>query len=319
MSKVNGIRRGKGLSVETIGCILCGGAGNRVVIEENGYQGRRCDACGIIFVSPRPSLEDISAIYASDTAHVSSAHQVRPSVGGRLHARHTLRLLRRFRKSGRVVEIGAGGGHFVTEARSAGYEVSAVEANPVPRDHIRSLGIPCTDTLEADCDIVYACDVLSHFYDPESDLRDIHAHLGKAGLIVLETGNLGDVQERYFNRFVEFQYPDHLFLFGERALRELLGRTGFRVVSVRRYNILPNLWLYRTKDRMRRAFRAKVRVGRATGGAASRTAMPQPSAAGSWKRDAFDISIHFTRYGLGRVLPKRGRPQTIIVVAEKTG
>ena len=68
---------GRGLSVETIGCILCGGAGNRVVIEENGYQGRRCDACGIIFVSPRPSREEVSAIYARDTAHVSSAHQLR--------------------------------------------------------------------------------------------------------------------------------------------------------------------------------------------------------------------------------------------------
>ena len=305
--------------METIGCILCGGTGNRVVIEENGYQGRRCDACGIIFVSPRPSLEDISAIYASDTAHVSSAYQVRPSVGGRLHARHTLRLLRRYRKSGRLVEIGAGGGHFVTEARSAGYEVSAVEANPVPRDHIRSLGIPCTDTLDADCDVVYACDVLSHFYDPEAEMRDIHAHLGNAGLLVLETGNLGDVQERYFGRFAKFQYPDHLFFFGERALRELLGRTGFRVVSVSRYNILPNLWVLRAKERVRRAFGAKERVGRAAGGAASKTAMPQTSDAGSWKRDAFAISIHFTRYGLGRVLPKRGRPQTIIVVAERIG
>jgi SAM-dependent methyltransferase len=302
--------------METIGCILCGGTGNRVVIEENGYQGRRCDACGIIFVSPRPSLEDISAIYASDTAHVSSAYQVRPSVGGRLHARHTLRLLRRYRKSGRLVEIGAGGGHFVTEARSAGYEVSAVEANPVPRDHIRSLGIPCTDTLEAHCDIVYACDVLSHFYDPESEMRDIHAHLGKDGLLVLETGNGGDVLERYFSRFAKFQYPDHLFFFGELALRELLSRTGFRVVSVSRYNILPNLWVFRTKERIRRALGAKDRVGRAAAGAASPKAAPQRSAAGSWKRDALDIAVHFTRYGLGRILPKRGRPQTIIVVAE---
>jgi SAM-dependent methyltransferase len=221
--------------------------------------------------------------------------------------------LRRYRESGRLVEIGAGGGHFVTEARSAGYEVSAVEANPVACDHIRSLGIPCTDTLESDCDIVYACDVLSHLYDPESTLRDIHTHLGKAGLLVLETGNLGDVEDRYLNRFVRFQYPDHLFFFGEEAVRRLLGRTGFRVVSVSRYNILPNLWLHRTKDRVRRV------TGGATGGATGRAATPQPSAAGSRKHDAFDISVHYSRYGLGRILPKRGRPQTIIVVAERVG
>ena len=226
------LREGSGM--ETIGCPLCGRAGDRVVIEENGYQGRRCDACGLIFVSPRPPRADIAAIYDRDTAHVSSSQQVRPSAVARLEARHTLRLVRLYRTSGRLVDVGAGGGHFVVEARLAGYQVSAVEANPASRDHIRSLGIPCADTLEGHFDIVYACDVLSHFYDPESEIRTMHAHLSEHGLLVLETGNLGPYHERYFNRFRRFQYPDHLFFFGERALLELLGRTGFRVVAVKR-------------------------------------------------------------------------------------
>jgi SAM-dependent methyltransferase len=115
------------------------------------------------------------------------------------------------------------------------------------------MGIPCSQTLEATCDIVYSCDVLSHFYDPPHEMRDIHAHLAQGGLLVLETGNLGDVDERFLSRFSSFQYPDHLFFFGERALCELLDRAGFRILSVSRYNILPNLWVYRAKERIRPA------------------------------------------------------------------
>lgn len=293
--------------METINCILCGQAGDRVVIVENGFQGRRCDACGVIFISPRPSRAEIATIYAADTAHVSSAGQVRPSAGARLHARLTLNLLRRHRARGRLVEIGAGGGHFAVAARTAGYDVSATEMNPVDREQIRSLGIPCSESIDAECDIVYARDVLSHFYDPASELKTIHSHLRPTGLLVLETGNLGDVDERYLSCFNRFQYPDHLFFFGEGALRRLLAGAGFRVVAVHRYGILPSLWVLRMKERF---------VTAAPGREASRSAGPSP-ARGGWKRDALGVVLHLVQYPLGRLLARRGRPQTIIVVAEK--
>jgi hypothetical protein len=119
--------------MEKSACVMCGGAGDRVVIEEDGFKGRRCDRCGLIFVSPRPSLEDIASLYSHDDAHVPTSQQVRPqTTEGRLHDRLVLRLLRRYRTSGRLVEIGAGGGRFVAQARAEGYEVSAVESQPHP-------------------------------------------------------------------------------------------------------------------------------------------------------------------------------------------
>ena len=293
--------------METIDCILCGQAGDRVVIVENGFQGRRCDACGVIFVSPRPSRAEVATIYASDAAYVSSAGQIRPSAGERLHAQLTLNLLRRHRARGRLVEIGGGGGHFAVAARTAGFDVSVTEMNPVDCEQIRSLGIPCSESLDADCDIVYACDVLSHFYDPDSELRTIHSHLRPAGLLVLETGNLGDVDERYLSRFSRFQYPDHLFFFGEVSLRRLLAGAGFRVVAVHRYGILPSLWALAMKERL---------VAAAPGREASRGVRSSP-AKGSWKRDALGIVLHLVRYSLGSFLAQPGRPHTIIVVAEK--
>lgn len=301
--------------MEAIECVLCGGAGDGAVIEENGFQGIRCEKCGIIFVTPRPSLDDVMSLYSSDSAHVSSAQQVRPStVGDRLHDRLTLRLLRRYRTSGRLVEIGAGGGHFAANARAAGYDVSAVEANPILCSYLSSVGIPSSRTLETDSDILYSCDVLSHFHDPLSEMRRMHSHLKEGGLLVLETGNFGDVQQRYLRRIPTFQYPDHLFFFGERALRELLRRSGFRVLYMRRYSLLPSLWVFRMKERIASA--SATSGSAELQGSSSISTSPRSSAV-TWKRQAFSIALYYLRHGLGRLLPKRGRPQTIIVVAER--
>jgi SAM-dependent methyltransferase len=296
------------MTLETIECVLCGGAGDRVVIEENGYQGRRCDSCGLIFVSPRPTADDVVSLYAHDGAYVPSQQQMRvPSFADRLHDRRTLGLLRRYRTDGRLTEIGAGGGHFVTEARLMGFDVSAVELNPILREHIESLDIPCTGSLEADADILYSCDVLSHFHDPFREMQGMHDRLSDDGLLVLETGNLGDVDVRYLNRFSRFQYPDHLFFFGESALRELLSRTGFEVLATRRYNILASLWLYRAKDRLRPQH----------GSLGPRPTDSNASPKVAWKHQVFGVSMYFARYVLGAILPKRGRPQTMVVVAKR--
>ena len=44
--------------------------------------------------------------------------------------------------------------------------------------------------------------------------------LKPGGLHIFETGNLADVDHRYLKLFKAFQYPDHLFFYGDRSLGE---------------------------------------------------------------------------------------------------
>lgn len=163
--------------METIGCIFCKNKENdaRIVIEENGFLGRKCPHCGLIYISPRPTPAEIVNLYQRDQAHASAESHLRADFTKRLHAGHSLSILERYKKQGHLLEIGAGAGYFLDEARKAGFDVYGIELNPTQTDFInRKLDIPCeTTTLTGSYDnkifdIIYHCDVISHFYDPIS-------------------------------------------------------------------------------------------------------------------------------------------------------
>lgn len=285
--------------MDEIRCILCGRKGE-VAIEENGFFGRRCGGCGLVYVSPRPSAEETLKIYEHDASQTMARQHITKTREpyALAHARHTLRIIARHQTTGSLLELGPGGGLFLHEAQQRGFEVYGLEPNPVQVAFIeQQFGIRCeTRPFSAETfgarrfDIIYHCNVLSHFHDPLDELAKMHNKLHDGGILVLETGNFGDVASRYYpliRRTERFQLPEHLFFFGERALMEALSRVGFVTQAVYRYSRIPEkraptvlrmLGLIRFASRLR----------------------------------------FFIKYRLGRWFPKRRRPQTLIVVAAKS-
>ncbi len=50
--------------MEDISCIFCKTSQkDRIVIEENGFMGKKCSRCGLIYISPRPTLLEIDRLY----------------------------------------------------------------------------------------------------------------------------------------------------------------------------------------------------------------------------------------------------------------
>lgn len=315
--------------LQSISCIFCGtGAPSEVVIKENGFQGNQCQECGLIFVSPRPNLQDIIDLYGHDEAHVPAGAHLSAGYAKRLYARHALRIVRKHKASGAILEIGAGAGLFLDEARDQGFEPFAIEFNGIQVNHIREvLRIPCASVpLSEDpfhgksFDVIYHCDVVSHFHDPIADFRSFHDALLPGGLMVFETGNIGDIDRRYYRLFERFQYPDHLFFFSRKNISSLLEASGFELLEVHRYSILPDLIVGRLRNRARRFLR-KVMGTRGSKGAPAQGMAPTN---GAPSRDplslakAVDQYLNYQlRYSVGKLAPKRRRPQTMIVVARR--
>lgn len=337
-----------------ITCPFCPGSSSHPAIEENGFTGRQCDTCGLIFVSPRPSQAEIAELYEDGDAYLPPEYFIwsSRSLTGRLNAWHNVRLLARHARSGgSVLEIGPGAGTFLERARQSGFDPYGVELNPQQADHIRSqLGIPCAPSLEEarslgpeQFDVVYHCDVISHFYDPIAEMRKLDELIRPGGLHIFETGNLGDVDHRHFKLFTAFQYPDHLFFYSDRSLQKLRAAIGLEHVTTYRYSILAQHLL---RDQIRRLSHRgdgnataggpgngaadesgngavggpATGAGTATGGggesvAASRPRMPSRS--GLLARDALDLGYLGLRLGLGRFVVRHDDPQTLIVVARK--
>jgi SAM-dependent methyltransferase len=321
------------LALRDIHCLFCAPeAPSSVRVRENGFEGRQCHRCGLIYISPRPSLEQIIDLYGHGDACVPAESHLASGFSKRLYARNSLGIIRRYKASGDILEIGAGAGFFLDEARKVGFDPFAIEFNPSQAAHISGpLGIRCEGKpLSADpfagqrFDVIYHCDVISHFYDPIAEFRSFHDALRDGGLVVFETGNLGDVDHRYFGAIEKFQYPDHLFFFSTANIEALLDATGFELIAVHRYAILLDLWATRWRTALRRLARKWRRKTQATPLQEATEARPGTTRARAgdrgplgWIKACDQYLNYFIRYRIGAVMPRGRRPQTMIFVARK--
>jgi len=305
-------------------CIFCNKKSPHIVIEEEGYQCRKCSSCDLIYISNRPSLEEIEKLYNKDWANRSADANISGFFSRRLHARHHLRIIKKFIKIGSMLEIGPGEGSFLYEARKEGFEVGGIELNNIQANFIKNrLNIFCEESpLDSfsfggkKFDVIYHRDVISHFYDPIAEFQKLNERLKDNGYLIFETGNLGNVEEKYFKLFTSFQLPDHLFFFSEKNLKELLQRTGFEFVKAYRYSKLPLLWIMKGLKAKTDQFAVR--------GEKKHLRKPDISFSKINKfifeyllRNAFNNFSYLMVYKLGYVIPKKGRPQSLFVIAQK--
>jgi len=166
--------------------------------------------------------------------------------------------------------------------------------------------------------------VLSHFYDPHEEMERLRALLKPGGLHIFETGNLADVDHRYLKLIASFQYPDHLFFYGERSLRKLLDQSGFSHVHTDRWSVLPERllrsWITRARNR-RSGDTGPAGQRRPVLDATPHATRPEPADARSSSsqitRQALDLLYYGLQISLGRISVGERIPQTLIVVARK--
>lgn len=280
--------------------------------------GRKCPTCGLIYVSPRPSPSEVRNLYREDRESAES--HISAALLKRLHAKHNLHIIKKFIKNGSMLEIGSGAGYFLDEARKQRFEVYGIELNKIKANFIRNkLKIPCEESsLRVSSfegkkfDIIYHCNVISHFYDPIREFKKINDKLKDKGMLVFETGNLGDVKEKYYRIFTRFQLPDHLFLFSEDNLKELLERTAFKFIKVYRYSILPLLLIFKFREKL-----GKIRETDRNSPTGVQSSSIESLGFEELTRILWHCFVHLIRYKIGYVMPKKERPQTIIVIARK--
>lgn len=337
------------------GCAVCSTTVGEFVVEENGYTGKRCAECDTIYVSPRPSEAEIRELYDEYQSERSLTDLRLNRWKQRLTVRNTLNCIERWQPGGSLLEIGAGTGHFVDEARSS-YDVYATELDADAADFIESdLEIPCENGPVApdvygdqQFDVVYHRNVISHFHDPVAELETMADLLDDDGVLVFETGNFAEVDERFYSSIPSFQYPDHLFLFGETGLERLLTDTGFEIVEIRRYSMMPYFRFLGAIEPIKERVESLVAeddpapVAATDGGTSEAhahgvaraetapadaspaveptppdTESAEPGVLYTLLSSLWTILTFLLQYGLGRIAPKSGRPQTMIVVAEK--
>jgi len=312
-----------GSKVETH-CIFCGKTSEQTAWIENGFVGKRCD-CGLLYISPRPEPQEILNLYNSHEADLSAKSRIEGESAARLSGRHRLKLIKKYLIQGSLLEIGPGGGYFLDESRSAGFDPFGLELNFRQAKFIKDkLKIPVETNYFSESsfagtnfDIICHFDVISHFYDPISEFKKFGKRLKDGGILFFETGNGGDLSQAWLKFIGRLQYPQHLFLFSKKNIEQLCTRTGFEIIGLYDYSIflqilVMKLLQWATKSIERTVSKKSMNV-------LLKDFQKIPREHSCWKALASKSVIFLSfwlRYRVGRVLPKFG-PQTIIYVAKK--
>jgi SAM-dependent methyltransferase len=283
----------------TRGCPACGArpqeraevvVAGKLAIDGGPLTLVRCDRCGARFQPVVPSVDELARWY-DYMAHIPANVETSPLLARRL--RRMLSAFEPVRRSGRLLEVGCGGGLFVRTATAAGWEVWGTEVSPSCAAILRPLlgDRLYQGTIEeapfplATFDGVALIEVIEHLPDPSVYVAAIARLLRPGGRLYMTTPNAaGSAAHVLGTRWRAFT-NEHLNYFDRRSLALLLDRHGFSDLRVTASNL--DLLVLAT-DRARRLLRAK----RPAGSVGAPTSLIAPAAAPSNGTTNHDRSAH---------------------------
>jgi SAM-dependent methyltransferase len=241
--------------METISCNLCGERRYRPVYrkpdalyhQDEWFTVVECRRCGLGFVNPRPTFEQMARYYPAQYYDYFREHAEETDRRYRKEAHIVCRHAPR-RLSRRLLDVGCADGGFPRLMRGLGWEVEGVEVGenvgqiaefPVYRQELTR--IPFGDVRY---DAVTAWGVLEHVHDPMAHFLKVGEILAQDGIFVFLVTNFESLASR--GLFQE-DVPRHLFFFSPRTVRAYLDAAGLECIHLvttdEVYALPPSHWL----------------------------------------------------------------------------
>src|SRR5262249_15394413 len=169
-----------------------------------------CTDCGLVFLNPMPSDEELMGMYPTEYY----AYQDEPK-SGRLKQFCKLVLGYwqgvkdpHFEKPGVLLDIGCGSGAHMLRMRQRGWEVYGVEINDAAAKIGTSKGLQIFSGNLRDArfqsqffDYVRASHSLEHITDPRGTLEEIHRVLKPDGKFLVAVPNVDSLSARVFKQY----------------------------------------------------------------------------------------------------------------------
>lgn len=237
-------------------CPLCETATGVPALEKWGITVCRCETCAHLFVSPRMPREAVPALYGSRYWHAHALATGCPPLSERVqfdyeNAQTKLdRDVLPFRRSGRLLDVGASNGGFVRRANEQGFTAVGLEPSAEICALARSahrVEMHCGTLLDGlfdagSFDVITLHDVLEHLLEPGDDLAEAERLLAPGGLLVIETLTSSSLELAELGADWPLLSPlEHPHYFSERGGATLIERAGLHVLDL--YSPHENNWI----------------------------------------------------------------------------
>jgi SAM-dependent methyltransferase len=227
-------------------------------LSDSDFTVVQCRKCGLVYVNPRPSAEEIVEFYPEtyswkETLRAESKITRLIRKLEKIYRNHLLNyeiskvIKVANKKTGKLLDVGCGSGDRLDIFRRAGFEVYGVEissSGEYAREHL-GLDVKQGDLFEANYpdsffDIITLFNVLEHTHNPQKVVCELHRILKEGGIVAIEVPNTDCMQFRLFKgRWAAVDVPRDLYYFNPDIITRLFEKNGLRVIKV---DYFTNWW-----------------------------------------------------------------------------
>ncbi|MGX7667897.1 class I SAM-dependent methyltransferase [Flavobacterium pedocola] len=192
---------------------------------------------------PQPSLENLPKYYESEDyiSHTDSARSLFEKVYQlikRKAIRDKVKLITTLQsQKGKLLDIGAGTGDFLTEAKIQNWDCTGIEPNEKAKAIALSKGVKFAASLEQlenqSFDVITMWHVLEHVPDLEKQIQELKRLLKPSGTIIIAVPNYKSLDAQHYGKFwAAYDVPRHLWHFSKTSIAKLFGRENIKLVKV---------------------------------------------------------------------------------------
>lgn len=201
-----------------------------------------CTACGLAFTQNVPDEKEIDRYYESPT-YISHSNTSKGFVNRVYHIVRRIMLQKKARKvemltglkNGRLLDYGAGTGHFARLMETRGWSVTAIEKNGKARElalkefGFEMLPVEALSTIkDKELDVVTMWHVMEHIQEPDRMWDELYRILGDKGIAIIAVPNSASYDAlKYKEHWAAYDVPRHLWHFTPSTIAQWGEKHGF--------------------------------------------------------------------------------------------
>lgn len=232
--------------MQYVRCYNCSSSETIPYATENGYNLVKCRGCGLLYLNPRPTEEEIvegalQGLHKGDVTldHTGKFDPIKLS----FYKRILMDLYPHGSPGKSWLDIGCGHGELLTSVNhvyKGTVSIKGSEPNLYKQRAARSRGLDVTYfdifSHSKTYDVISLLNVYSHLPDPQVFLLRCKEMLASNGDLIIQTGDSAhfSAEEHFRPLFL----PDHLSFASENIVTNILDRIGLEVVTVKHYPLV---------------------------------------------------------------------------------
>lgn len=220
-------------------CLLCHNKKHKKLYGIGKFDILKCINCGLVFLSPSPTEKELKNYYSSN--YYSRKANILENILDFINRYILLNEVGKFKKRGKLLEVGFGNGELLDFFKKRGWETYGVETSKQAfnlarvkiKDNIYNKPLVECHFKKNYFDLVILSHVIEHIKDPLFLLSGAKRVLNKEGVLIIEVPSLDSIE--YFlskeNYFAFVDMPGHLYFFTQLTIKRLLMKAGFKVLG----------------------------------------------------------------------------------------